>query len=131
MKYLIFFILIITILCLILGCQYPPLYQNFGRGRVGGSKEGGKENLRRHVGGETLAKKVLKNVKNSDPERVHKYLEIKSGLKGKSSAEMIDHLAKKKNIGSADEFMERLNMGPYTFMTAPEQFEFEEKLNVL
>ena len=110
MKYFILFILFITIICLIVGCRYPPV-------------EGGRE--------DDLAKKVLKNVKNSDPARVREYLEIQSGLTGKSRAEVINHIAKKKHIQNADEFMERLNMGPYTFMTALEQFEFDEKLGTI
>jgi hypothetical protein len=78
-----------------------------------------------------LADEVMAAASGFDQERVQKYLEIKSDMKGATEREMIRKIAAKKKIRTAAEFNERLRMGPYTFMTAPEQIDFEESLQLL
>ncbi len=65
--------------------------------------------------------KIVKKLKKYNETRVIKYLQIKSETKDDNIKSMIGTIIKKKNIKKTNEFIERLKIYDYTFMTAPER----------
>lgn len=79
----------------------------------------------------TDIEKITEELGNYDKTRVIKYLQIKSGIKSKNIKNMVKSLISKKKIKNNEEFMMRLKISDYTFMTAPMRVEFINKIHAL
>ena len=67
---------------------------------------------------------IKKELNRYDKNRVIKYLQIKSGNESDDLDRLINTIIKKKKIKNTDEFLMRLNISAYTFMTAPQREKY-------
>lgn len=81
------------------------------------------------VGGAENYDDILRELNKYNAARVIKYLQIKSGSKSLDLAQLVKDTIKRKKIKPKD-FVKKLKINEFTFMTAPQREVYFRKLNL-